>query len=152
MQPPDDLPDACPFEVQWSPGIVLVQVERPLEEMAIKKDLLAQQACKCMHMQLEIAKSESSSTEPDLAARVQQARAEVGPEGSLPAEILHELCLARWRIDQETDWQREWVRRQAALSVAENAVTVCPQQLIKHTCFCCVLNPNFCKFHKPRSG
>lgn len=126
MQPPDDLPDECPFEVRWKPGIVLVQVQRPLEEMAIKKLLLADQACKCMHMQLEVANAESSNTAPGLVAKIQQARAEVGPEGSLPAEVLHELCCARWTADQQTDWQREWVRRQMSFSIAQDAVEVRP--------------------------
>lgn len=97
--------------------------------MAIKKDLLARQACKCMHMQLEIAKAESSTAAPDLVASIQQARAEVGPEGSLPADILRDLCLSRWEVDRQTDWQREWVRRQNTVSTAEDAVKVRPCKL-----------------------
>lgn len=124
MQPPEDLPTECPFEVTWNPGIFLVQVERPLDEMAIKKDLLVRLACKCMHMELEIAKAESSAAAPDLVASIQQARVEVGPEGSLPANILHNLCLSRWNADRQIDWQREWVRRQSTVSAADDAVKV----------------------------
>lgn len=103
--------------------MVLVQVEKQLDEMAIKKALLAEKACKCMHMQLEIAQAESTGT-PELQASIQQARAQVGPEGALPNQILHELCLLRWKADRELDWQREWVRRHNLVTMAEDAVKV----------------------------
>lgn len=124
MQVPDDMPSECPFEVDWTPGIVLVQVEKPLDEMAIKKGLLENQACKCMHILLEIAKADSNSSASDLSSRIQQVRAEVGLDGQLPAELLQQLCQSRWTSDRETDWQREWIRRQQAVATSTEAVTV----------------------------
>lgn len=124
MQAPEDVPEACPFEIEWNPALFVVQMGQGLDEMSIKKRLLAAQSCKCMHMMLETNNAEASPEPTELKASIQKARSELAPGAVLPPDILLQLCELRWSTDRETGWQKEWVRRQEACQGAVSAFEV----------------------------
>jgi hypothetical protein len=124
LQAPAGVPDTCPFEIEWSPAVIVVQMGQGLDEMSIKKKLLDARACKCMHLLLEANNAETNLEGPELKARIQQARIELPAGAQLPPDVLLQLCELRWGTDRVTGWQLEWANRQEACRAAATACEV----------------------------
>jgi hypothetical protein len=124
LQAPAGVPDTCPFEIEWSPAVIVVQMGQGLDEMSIKKKLLDARACKCMHLLLEANNAEASPEGTELKARIQQARLELPAGAQLPPDVLLQLCELRWGTDRVTGWQLEWANRQEACRAAATSCEV----------------------------
>ena len=125
LQAPANVPETCPFETEWTPAVVVVQMGEGLDELAIKKKLLASQSCKCVNIQLEANNAEGSSEPTELKTSIQQARSELAPGAPLPPDINIQLLQLRWNKDREIGWQQEWARRQEARQDAATGFAVC---------------------------
>lgn len=113
MQPPDGVPDECPFQVDWKPACVAVQLAPGIDEFAIKSTLVESHEFKCVHLLLEANNVEAGADASPLKDALVKARAEGGEGYVPPAELAIQLLERRYASDREQGWKIEWERRQA---------------------------------------
>ena len=126
MQVPQGLPETSPFEVELHAACVAVQLEAGLDEMAIKKQLIAHHEFKCVHIQLEAQPVEQNAENSTLKEELVKARAAGGEGYHVPVELARQLLDARFERDKEQAWKVEWSRRHARVGECEAAQDVSP--------------------------